>query len=80
MRRAPPPAFHTLAKDISLNRGATHFTLELSHPSYYKLACAPLQNYTVALLILYSVISRLALSAQVINESLSDLLIVTTSF
>ena len=28
--RAPPqPAFHTLAKDMSLNRGATHFTLGL---------------------------------------------------
>ena len=37
---ASPPAFHTFAKDTSLNRGATHFTLELghvlSHPSYYK--------------------------------------------
>ena len=27
--RAPPPAFHTLAKNMSLNRGPTHFTLEL---------------------------------------------------
>ena len=26
---APPTAFHTLAKDMSLNRGATHFTLWL---------------------------------------------------
>ena len=25
--RAPPPAFKTLAKDMSLNNGATHFTL-----------------------------------------------------
>ena len=25
--RAPRPAFYTLAKDMSLNRGATHFTL-----------------------------------------------------
>ena len=25
--RAPPPAFHTLTKDMSLNRGAEHFTL-----------------------------------------------------
>ena len=25
--RPPPPAFYTLAKDMSLNRGATHFTL-----------------------------------------------------
>ena len=24
---APPPAFHTMAKDMSLNRGATRFTL-----------------------------------------------------
>ena len=27
--RPPPPAFQTLAKDMSLNRGATHFTLGL---------------------------------------------------
>ena len=27
LRPPPPPAFHTLAKDISLDRGATHFTL-----------------------------------------------------
>ena len=27
--RAPPPAFHTLAEDTPLNRGATHFTLGL---------------------------------------------------
>ena len=26
---APPPVFHTLAKDMSKNRGATHFTLGL---------------------------------------------------
>ena len=26
---APPPAFHTLVQDMSLNRGATHSTLEL---------------------------------------------------
>ena len=25
----PPPAFPTLAKDMSLNRGAIHFTLRL---------------------------------------------------
>ena len=25
--RSPTPAFHTLAEDMSLNRGATHFTL-----------------------------------------------------
>ena len=25
----PPPEFHTLAKDMSPNRGATHFTLGL---------------------------------------------------
>ena len=29
-RAPPPPAFQTLAKDISLDRGATHFTLGLS--------------------------------------------------
>ena len=29
MGRAPPPAFHTLAVDMPLNRGATHFTLGL---------------------------------------------------
>ena len=27
--RAPPPAFHTLAKGMSLNRGLTHFTFGL---------------------------------------------------
>ena len=41
-----PPAFHTLAKDMSLNRDATHFTLGLGHVlsyhSYYKYTCAPL--------------------------------------
>ena len=42
--RAPPPAFHTLAKDMSLNRGATHFTLVLSHPSYFKYTCTPLSK------------------------------------
>ena len=26
---APPGAFHTLAKDMSINRGATHFTLDV---------------------------------------------------
>ena len=25
--RAPPPAFHAMAKDMSLSRGATHFAL-----------------------------------------------------
>ena len=25
--RAPPPAIHTLSKEMSLNKGATHFTL-----------------------------------------------------
>ena len=35
--RAHPPTFHTLAKNMSLNRGATHFQHELlghvlSHP------------------------------------------------
>ena len=39
-----PPAFRTLAKDMSL--AVTHFTLGLrpciiSHPSYYKYTCAP---------------------------------------
>ena len=44
--RAHPSAFHTL----SLNRGATHFTLGhvLSHPSFYKYNGAPLPNYPVA--------------------------------
>ena len=27
--RAPPPAFHTLAKDMPVNRGGTHFSLGL---------------------------------------------------
>ena len=40
-----PPAFHTLAEDITRNGGATHFTLGLrpclSHPSFYKYTCAP---------------------------------------
>ena len=39
----------TKAKGMSLNRGATHFTLGLrpciiSHPSYYKYTCAPLSK------------------------------------
>ena len=52
--RAPPPAYHTLAKDMSLIRFATHFTLGLKPciiPSYlyYKYTCAPpSQNYEVA--------------------------------
>ena len=33
MGRAPPPAIHTLAKDMSLIRGATHFTFGL-RPSF----------------------------------------------
>ena len=44
---APPLAFHTLAKDMSLNRGASHFTLglrPLSRPSFYKYTCAPLSK------------------------------------
>ena len=43
-----PPAFHTLAKDMSLNRGETHFTLRLRPfiilPSYYKYIYAPLSK------------------------------------
>ena len=39
------PAFHTLAKDMSLHRGTTHFTLglihALSHPSHHKDTYAP---------------------------------------
>ena len=30
IRGATPPAFHTLAKGMSLKRGKTHFTLGLS--------------------------------------------------
>ena len=26
--RTPPPAFHTLANDMSLDKGGTHFTLK----------------------------------------------------
>ena len=44
LRARAPPAFHTLAKDMSLNRGATHFTHVLSHPIYYKYTCAPLSK------------------------------------
>ena len=44
--RAPPPAFHALAKDMSLNKGATHFTLGLNHvllhASYYTYTRSPL--------------------------------------
>ena len=52
--RAPPPAFHTLTKDMSKNRGKTHFTPGLSPYiiSSFLLQIgitAPLfQNYTVA--------------------------------
>ena len=43
-----PPAFHTLAKEMSLNRGVRHFTLGhiLCHPFYYKYTCAPLSKLT----------------------------------
>ena len=49
-RHAPHPAFHTLAKDISLNRSATQLNTwakghALSHPSYYKYTCAPLSKF-----------------------------------
>ena len=39
---ASSPSFHTLAKNMSLNRCVTHFMLVVSHPSYYKYTCAPL--------------------------------------
>ena len=47
--RVSSPEFHTLAKDISLNRGATHFILGhvLSHP-ITNIPAPPSQNYTVA--------------------------------
>ena len=42
------PACHTLAKDMSLNRGTTHSTLGLRsciiHPSYCKNTSAPLSK------------------------------------
>ena len=52
-QRAPPPAFHILAKDIFLNRGATHFTLGLrpciiSSFLLQIYLLPPLQNYPVA--------------------------------
>ena len=52
--RAPRPAFYTLAKNMSLNGGATHFTLGLrsciiSHPFLkMKYTCAPSENYPIA--------------------------------
>ena len=51
--RAPPPAFHTLAKDISLNGGATHFTLRLkpcisSSFLIINIPTTPSLNYPVA--------------------------------
>ena len=46
-----PPAFHTLTKNMFLNRGGTHFTpglrLCIISSSYYKYTCAPLSNYPV---------------------------------
>ena len=45
--RAPPPVFHTLAKDMSLNRGATHSTLGLSNVlslPYFKYTYVPLSK------------------------------------
>ena len=52
---ASPPAFHTLAKDISLNKGATRFTLGLRQCiiSSFLLQiylCPPSQNYQVVAL------------------------------
>ena len=44
--RVPPPAFYTLAMDMSLNRGAKHFTLVLSHPSYINITAPPLSKFT----------------------------------
>ena len=41
------PVFHTLAKDMSLNRGTTHFIHVLSHPYYYEYTCAPLSKLQV---------------------------------
>ena len=47
--RALPSAFHTVATDMSLNRGTTHIALGL-RPRIIS-SCAPSQNYPVALLI-----------------------------
>ena len=45
----PHPAFHILSKDMTLNRGETHFTIGLRPciilSSFYKHTCAPSQNY-----------------------------------
>ena len=62
-RRAPPPAFHTLARDMSLNRGATHFTLGLS-PSIIssfllQVYLRPSRYFPVAPLILMADIRRI---------------------
>ena len=45
--RAPPPAFHTLAKDMFLNRCPTHFTLGLRPCiiSSFLIWIYPYQNY-----------------------------------
>ena len=45
----PPPEFHSLAKDMSLNRGATHFKLGL-RPCF--ISSILLQIYLVAPLII----------------------------
>ena len=34
LRRAPPPAYRTLSKDMSLNRGVTHFTFGIKAMYY----------------------------------------------
>ena len=43
--RAPPPAFHALAKDMSLIEAQHILHYDKGHdPSYYKYTCVPLSK------------------------------------
>ena len=52
---APPPAFHNLAKDMSLDKGATHFTLGprpcIISFFLFQIYLRPSQNYPGAPLV-----------------------------